>query len=439
MNKFLINKPSIIALLTFSFLGYLLFGYFIKRQDFLTLVIVYTFLFAIYYLLIQSDFKYKLHVGLLFRLTFIIALPVLSQDYFRFIWDGRMLLNGYNPYLYLPIDLIKLPSFSIPQQSDLYVGMGLLSAKNHSNYPPFNQLIFLITAFLSNNSVLGSVIIMRLFIILADFGLYFYGKKILLSLGKNPESIHWYFLNPLIIIELAGNLHFEGVMMFLFFLGIYFIYRNKNHWAALLFSSSILLKVLPIIVLPLFFRFLSLKKAIVFFLISGFITIAGFLPFYSSQLIANYTTSIGLWFNKFEFNASLYYVFRQIGHFFTGYNMISIFGKMSLIITSLFIAYFSFKKTKIELEKLLLLTLVIFSIYFGLSTTIHPWYLVSLVLLAVFIDIKYPILWSFTVILSYYAYSVEGFKESYSLLLLEYLPVYVWVYFERKKLYSSFN
>ena len=141
-------------------------------------------------------------------------------------------------------------------------------------------------------------------------------------------------------------------------------------------------------------------------------------------MISNYLETISLWFINFEFNASFYYIIRAIGFYFKGYNIIGSVGKIIPIITILVILFYTFFRKNNTLNLIINNALIVLTIYLLLSTTVHPWYIINLVLLSVFTNYKYAIAWSFTVFLSYFAYSNNLFKENMSLIFIEYFIVF---------------
>lgn len=432
---FRLNKFSILLFLTAT-LFYGAFAYDLVRSDFLKLFLLYAALFFTTWKLIQLENNFWLLAGaaLVFRLIFIVALPNLSQDYYRFIWDGRMILEGWNPYLYLPENLIAEGSAPIAQARELYEGMGSLSAGNYTNYPPLNQLIFAISSFLAGKSILGTVIWLRIAIIAADLGVLFFGKRLLEKLNLPVNQIFWYILNPLVIIELTGDLHFEGVMVFFLVLALYLLSKQKWILSAVAFAGSVLLKLIPLLFLPLMFRYFlknrdnannyGLPKLIGYYLIVGLVVIAGFAPFVSTEFISNFSTSIGLWFQKFEFNASIYYLIRWVGFQVKGYNIIETAGKWLPVFIILILAGLSLFRRNDSLQRLISTMLLGISVYLFLSTTVHPWYLVTPLFLAIFTRYRFAIIWSFMVIFSYYTYSNTQFQENLWLIALEYLVVF---------------
>jgi alpha-1,6-mannosyltransferase len=436
MNAKIANKLETIVYVVASFLLYGSIAFWIKRTHFFLLFLFFALLFFCAYKLIalqKNNFSFLVFIAIAFRLIFGWVLPNLSQDFYRFIWDGRLILEGLNPYLQLPKDLILQPNFYLPQAQELINGMGSLSAVHYSNYPPINQLFFVIAGFCSNNSITGAVIILRLIIILTDIGALYFGRKLLIVLGLEPHKIFWYLLNPLVIIELTGNLHFEGVMLFFFVVSLYFLHKNKWIIAALFLGISIATKLLPLLLLPLFFKKLGFKKSLVFYTIAILVFIVVFVPFVSSQLIANYTETIGLWFTNFEFNASIYYIIRAIGFQIKGYNIIHTIGKIIPVFIILFVGFKTFFANNTTIINLCNTFLIVLSVYFFTATTVHPWYVVNLILIGIFTNYKFPFYWSFLIILSYFAYSNFPFKENLYFIFIEYSIVYgVFLYEVRK-------
>ncbi len=448
-----LHKTPLLLALTSLVLSWF-FAYDLVRTEYVKLIVLYGMLFVLFYQLVKQlkhQPKLLTYLAFGFRAIFIFAIPNLSQDFYRFIWDGRMILEGFNPYLYTVESFIDKGEFPIAQALELREGMGSLNASHYTNYPPINQLSFVIAGLLAGKSILASVIVMRLLIIAADFGSMYFGQKLLEKLKLPTHNIFWYILNPFIIIELTGNLHFEGVMIFFLVWSLYLLYSKKWQFAAVVLALSISVKLIPLIFLPLFFQWfvrrndnsevstvINLTKLIMFYTIVIITTVLLFAPFYSSEFINNYSQTVALWFQNFEFNASIYYIAREIGYLFRGYNEIAVIGKIIpiiVIITTLIITFFRRNKTMIELITAMLFVL---SFYYFTTTTVHPWYVATLLILSVFTKYKFPLVWSFVIILSYLAYinlNKADKSENLFIIAIEYVIVYgvfIWEVFIKK-------
>ena len=456
----LFKKHSTLLVIILSLVFYFFFAYFIERTQFYIVSFLWIALFSSFYLLLQnknSSFNTLIIIAILFRCIFLFATPNLSQDFYRFIWDGRMLINGFNPYLSLPETFIQLNLQPIAEASILYDGMGELNGSHYTNYPPLNQFCFFIAALFASKSVFGSVIVLRVLIILADIGILYFGKKLLERLNLPIKNIFWYFLNPFIIIEMTGNLHFEPVMLFFLIWALYKLHQQQWILAAILIGCSVSVKLIPLLFLPLFFQwFISqnnngrktknfegykelilsksslfkIAKLSLFYIIILTITILLFLPFYTPELIGNYSSSISLWFKDFEFNASFYYIFREIGYLFSGYNEIAFIGKTTVVLSVLFLLYVTFFRRNKTFVQLITAMLFGLCFYYFTATTVHPWYLATPLILCVFTKYKFPIIWTLAIILTYQAYANNPWKENLWFVFIEYLIIFSFLIYE---------
>ncbi len=413
-------------------LGYT-FG--IARYESILLLSGYVIFFGTYLYISfnnQLNSRHWFITGIFLRLILCLSLPVLSDDFFRFVWDGRLLNAGVNPFENLPEAYLnkEIPGIS----RELY--QNLNSTEYFTIYPPLNQLVFWFSVWLFPNSITGSVAVMRIVILAADIGNYFLIRKLASAKNTNPNVALIYFLNPLVILEFTGNLHFESVMIFFILLSIYFINRQKIVPAAISISLSVIAKLLPIMYMPAILRFLSFKKALIYYLVAGSIVIISFIPLISIEFLEGLSSSLDLYFRKFEFNASIYFIARAIGYAITGYNEIARIGPILGLLTIISISVYVLKisKNKVDIVEALLF---IHLFYLLFATTVHPWYITTLLALTTLTKYRFAVVWSGIVFLTYVGYHQTGFSLPDWVLYVEYIALTIAIgyeYFNRNNL-----
>lgn len=189
-------------------------------------------------------------------------------------------------------------------------------------------------------------------------------------------------------------------------------------------ACSIGLKLLPLLFLPLYIKHIYFKKSIIFYLITGSCVIGLFLPFVNENLFTNYAKTVGLWFGTFEFNGSIYLLIRELGYIIKGYNIIGTVGKTTPILVILFVLGLAFFRKNRSTQQLITSFLFALSFYLFTSTTVHPWYVAMLLILSIFTKYRFPLVWSFTIILSYSFYKNEVFLNNYWFIFIEYALVF---------------
>lgn len=440
------KKTRLYIVLTALLFLYIYLGYFLERENFYILFFswITSFLVTYFYILPNYTEKQLFYIGVFIRLLLLFATPRLSQDFYRFLWDGNMSLSGYNPYLSYPLEWQQQGNFPICNAQELITGMRNLNASHYTNYPPVSQFIYWLVVVLSFCSISLGVFGLHLVIFLAEILTYVFGRKILENLKFSLKRVHLYFLNPFVILELNANLHLEGIMVCLLVLSLYFLQRQKHLTSAIALGLSVATKLIPLLFLPLYLRyFINFKssastinikdilKILLFYITVVVVVILSFLPFISYEFVDNFTQSIRLWFDKFEFNASIYYVVRWFGYQIVGWNIIATSGKILALISTISILFLSLLKSHYKsLSKLTEKMLFVICIYYSLSTTIHPWYLAIPLVLSVFTHYHFLFVWSILIVLSYSAYTINGFHESMLWVAVQYILVYVCFVYE---------
>jgi len=426
-----------------SAIAYVLLLYGIDRSQFWLFVVLNCILFGSYlWLYAVVETKQNIYSlikwAFFFRLLLIPAIPNLSDDFYRFYWDGLLAIEGISPFAYLPSEIMKMNlGENLIHLQSLFKPLN--SPDYYSVYPPVLQLLFATAASIAgpNNQHLFAMVL-KTIILLFEAGTALLLLQFLKQLQLPKKLALLYALNPLVIFELTGNIHFEAIMIFFVLLAFYLIYLNKQWLSAFIMGLAFATKILPLIFLPFLIKRIGFKNIIVYGLIVGFTFVILLLPFADLALIKNIGKSVGLYYNKFEFNASVYYLLRAVGYQIKGYNWIAVIGKLTAITTMLSIFYMAYKEHKTTIQSLFNVSLFALTLYLLLANIVHPWYIAPLVAFAVIAKPKYAIVWSLAICLSYFAYSNPNFKESFVLIGVEYLVVLaflVWEVMKLKKIY----
>lgn len=407
---------SILALALASLTIYL--GYFVERTDFQSYILAYGAFFGLYLWAVffqkNIPFRQLLALGIALRVLLLFNLPNLSDDYFRFIWDGRLTLAGYHPFLYLPgyfIENHQLPRGITPE---LYHQLN--SPHYFTVYPPVCQAVFALAAWLAPENNWAAVLVMKLFLFACELG-----TLRLLTRHQGHPSALLYALNPLILLEITGNCHFEGAMILFLLTGIVAIQQNQLLRAAIFWALATASKMVPLLFLPIVWRWLGWRKGLKFNILFGLATLVLFAPLLA--VLPNILQSLDLYFREFQFNASVYYLVREVGYAKIGWDIGEFSGPRLAVATVagvLLIALFTGSQEKKPDHRLATAMLLAMTLYLSFAAVVQPWYVCVPLAISLLTRWRYAVLWSGLVALSYSHYDGGLRQEHWGLIALEY-------------------
>jgi hypothetical protein len=408
-------------------------GFYLHRAHFTALLVsmsafflIYTYFIAFFYQN-ESTFGWMRGLGILLRVILLFNIPNLSDDIYRFLWDGHLWLAGIHPFAFTPDEYVKLHGNLGPYESILYANMN--SRAFFTVYPPVCQFIFALASWCSPNGILGSVIIIKLFLLLCEIG-----TIRLLSLLAGRRASVFYALNPLIVVELVGNCHFEAALIFFILMALWLIRKGRMAYSAMFLALSIASKLLPILFLPIIWRYLGWWRGFQYCVMVGIATFLCFIPIFNWEVLQHMASSLDLYFQKFQFNASIYYLCTLVGLWETGWQIGSKIGPWLGIATILGVvlsAFFTETKKKaswIRFESALLFASFL---HLSLSSTVHSWYVSIPFVLGLLSKWHFPLTWTFLVLCSYSHYSSNIYVEKYPWIVAEYSLLWIILLFEQ--------
>jgi alpha-1,6-mannosyltransferase len=409
--------------ITLIFISVIMLGYILQRGDFSLLIAFFTLGCSGVFILSQLTFNFKslLLIGIALRIALIFSIPILSDDYFRFLWDGFLSNQGINPFEFKPTEITSLFTDNSFAQ-ELYKGIN--SPNYYSIYPPVSQWIYYLAAL--PQGVFGGIIIIRLILLAFEIATFFMLSKIISRFSLNHHKIIWYWFNPLVIIEITGNLHAEGTLLFFLLSGLLSITQLKDLKGGLLVALSVCSKLFSLMFLPLILlkggshRWFKLMLGIIpLFLIV-------FLPFINSENFSHLLDSLNLYFQTFEFNGSVFNLVKWAGIQLLGYDLIKIAGPVLSLISLGIILTITWKYRYRNRRVIFTGLTFIISTYLFFSPIVHPWYAIIPLGLGIISKLHYPKAWSMLIFLSYSFYDSRLAYETKQLFVaLEYSVVLI--------------
>ena len=191
----------------------------------------------------------SLALALACRMPLVVAEPTLSDDIYRYVWDGRIQRLGFNPYLSEPAD---------PALDRLHTPVTRLT--NHPElptiYPPAAQWFFRLVA-----SVDESPRAFKVAFVACDLLIALLLLRWLRLAGYSPWRVLVYAWNPLVMLEVAGSGHVDVLGALLLVLSFLALAGRRPLVAAMSFAVAVEIKFLPIVLAPLFWRRLRRRDA----------------------------------------------------------------------------------------------------------------------------------------------------------------------------------
>lgn len=321
-----------------------------------------------------DDPRLLLGGAVLLRLTLFPALPDLSDDLYRYVWDGWLLVSGTSPYAFVPSD----PALGTFQADPLF--QLLNSPDFRSVYPPVSQLVFAAggAAYAWMGWPTAAFVVKAEFLALEVAGVFLLYRA-LRVLGLPPRLLVLYAWNPLVLLAVAGSGHTEGVLVLglgLLTLGVA-SERPRTAWIGL--ALAVLSKAIPVVLAPLLLRHhlarLGSRRALAAplpaLVLGGMLA----LPFIWGGMLGALWSSADLYVRLFEFNAGPYFLAKEAAWALTGQDWSKWLGPAFRLVFLVAALLIWIRWPVASPPAFLGGCCLLFGIYLVTATTVHPWYL----------------------------------------------------------------
>ena len=216
-----------------------------------------------------------------------------DDDIHRYVWDGRLQRLGYNPYIVVPSDPAA-KGLHTPETRNL----------NNPDLPspyPAGALLF----FRAVTAIQESTFALKVAFVVCEFAMVF----VLLDLLRPKQGAHLVLVfawNPLLAIEVAGSGHVDIVGALLLLVSAAALIRRWRATAAVALGLAVAVKLLPVVLLPLYWKRVRIRDAALAAAVLGLL----YVPFLHHGRIP--IGSLGTYVRTFRFNGPVFAILDQM-------------------------------------------------------------------------------------------------------------------------------
>jgi hypothetical protein len=185
-----------------------------------------------------------------FRIPPAVAPVGADNDMVRYMYDGRLQRLGVNPFLYLPAD----PQLAWTH-TDITARMPSIRAR--TPYPAAAQLFFRLVV-----SIRETPRAMKIALVLCDLLTMGVLVRWLRQTGRSPWLALAYAWNPLVILEVAHSGHIDALGALWIAVAAWMLTTGRTMRAAIAFVIAVASKLLPIVLVPLFWKRIRVRDAV---------------------------------------------------------------------------------------------------------------------------------------------------------------------------------
>jgi alpha-1,6-mannosyltransferase len=222
--------------------------------------------------------------AIVFRLSILFAPPYLSDDIYRYVWDGRVQAAGINPYRYIP----AAPELAHLRDETIYPKINRRDWA-HTIYPPVAQLVFFLTTRISE-----SVTWMKATMVFFELVTIWAVAQLLTLLGRPRQLLLLYAWHPLVVWEFAGSGHVDAIAIAFIALAFLAWQRKSDFGAGLMLACATLVKLFPIVLVPAMLKRWRIAPILATTIISGYLAYLSVGPTAVLGSLPGYTHEMGL-------------------------------------------------------------------------------------------------------------------------------------------------